>query len=55
MSLCVRPKAFTSDAWYASKTNLNGVKDVQLGFLVGVANNRLVRLGGEAYQRIDPS
>ena len=49
----VRPKAFTSDAWYASKTNLNGVKDVQLGFLVGVAKNRLVRLGGEAYQRID--
>ncbi len=49
----VQPKAFTSDAWYASKANLNLLKNVQLGFLVGVAKNRLVRIGAGAYQRVD--
>jgi len=48
----VRPKAFTSDAWYASKANLNGVKNSQIGFLVGVAKNRLVRVDGGRYQQI---
>jgi hypothetical protein len=49
----VRPIAFTSDAWYASKANLNLVKDAQIGFLVGVAKNRLVRPDGNQYQRVD--
>jgi hypothetical protein len=33
----VEPKAFTSDAWYASKANLNLVKDNQCEFLVLLA------------------
>ena len=49
----VQPKTFTSDAWYASKSNLNLVKDGQLGFLVGVAKNRLVRLAEGHYQRVE--
>ncbi len=49
----VQPRAFTSDAWYASKANLNLVKDNQCEFLVGIAKNRLVRLEGKAYQRVD--
>ncbi len=49
----VRPRTFTGDAWYASKANLNLVKDAQMGFLVGVAKNRLVRLDGGRYQRVD--
>lgn len=49
----LKARAFTSDAWYASKDNLNLVKDARMGFLVGVAKNRLVRLGGGVYQRID--
>lgn len=49
----VRARAFTSDAWYASKANLNLVKNAQMGFLVGIAKNRLVRLGEGRYQRVD--
>jgi len=50
----LRPRAFTSDAWYAAKANLNLVKDDHTGFLVGVATNRLVRLTADApYQRVD--
>jgi DDE superfamily endonuclease len=51
----VQPKTFTSDAWYASKSNLNLVKNSQLGFLVGVAKNRLVRLlsGAEKSSTVD--
>lgn len=49
----LEPRAFTSDAWYASKANLNLVKDDHLGFLVGVAKNRLVRVDYEAFQRVD--
>lgn len=49
----LRPTTFTSDAWYASKANLNLLKDVQLGFLVGVAKNRQVRVGQSQYQRVD--
>jgi hypothetical protein len=49
----VRARAFTSDAWYASKANLNLLRNAQMGFLVGVAKNRLVRLGEGRYQRID--
>lgn len=49
----LHPLAFTSDAWYASKANLNGVKNSQIGFLVGVAKNRLVRPTGKSYQRVD--
>ena len=49
----LQPITFTSDAWYASKANLNLLKDVQLGFLVGIAKNRLVRLGEGQYQRVD--
>lgn len=49
----LRPSTFTSDAWYASKANLNFLKDEQLGFLVGIAKNRLVRVGEGQYQRVD--
>ncbi|ABW25540.1 IS701-like element ISAcma42 family transposase [Acaryochloris marina] len=49
----LRPTTFTSDAWYASKANLNLLKDVQMGFLVGVAKNRQVRVGAQQYQRVD--
>ena len=49
----LQPRAFTSDAWYASKANLNLVKEGQIGFLVGVAKNRSVRVGNEAYRRVD--
>lgn len=45
--------AFTSDTWYASKSNLHQVKNAQWGFLVGVAKNRQVRLEGGKYQRIE--
>lgn len=49
----LRPTTFTSDAWYASKANLNCLKDEQLGFLVGIAKNRLVRVDEAQYQRVD--
>jgi hypothetical protein len=45
--------AFTSDAWYASKSNLYQVKNALWGFLVGVAKNRQVRTEGGKYQRIE--
>ena len=45
--------AFTSDSWYASKDNLNLLKNVEMGFVVGVAKNRQVRIGNQAYQRVD--
>lgn len=48
----MRAKTFTSDAWYASKANLNWIKNAQIGFLVGVAKNRLVRVEGGSYQQI---
>ena len=50
----LRPRAVTSDTWYAAKANLNVLKDDQTGFLVGVAKNRLVRLTPhQAYQRVE--
>ena len=50
----LRPRAVTSDTWYAAKANLNVLKDDQTGFLVGVAKNRLVRLTlHQPYQRVD--
>ena len=50
----LRPRAVTSDTWYAAKANLNVLKDDQTGFLVGVAKNRRVRLTPhQAYQRVD--
>ena len=45
--------AFTSDSWYASKDNLNLLKNVQMGFVVGVAKNRQVRVRNGTYQRVD--
>ena len=49
----LRPRAVTSDTWYAAKANLNVLKDDQTGFLVGVAKNRLVRLTPhQAYQHV---
>ncbi len=49
----VKPKVVTTDAWYASKANLNLLRHRQLGFVVGVAKNRLVKIGQGQYQRID--
>jgi DDE superfamily endonuclease len=49
----VRPRAVTTDAWYASKANLKQLIHHQLGFMVGVAKNRLVSVAGGKYQRID--
>ncbi len=43
----VEPKYITTDAWYASKENLKFFKDKKLGFLVGVAKNRLCSINGE--------
>ena len=37
----LKPKAVTTDAWYSSQLNLKLLKNKQLGFLTGVAKNRL--------------
>ena len=36
----LKPKTVTTDAWYSSQSNLK-LKNKQLGFLTGVAKNRL--------------
>ena len=50
----LRPQTVTSDTWYAAKANLNLLKTDQMGFLVGVAKNRQVRLTSQQpYQRVE--
>ncbi|MGB3494950.1 MAG: transposase [Elainellaceae cyanobacterium] len=50
----LRPRAVTSDTWYAAKANLTLLKNDQTGFLVGIAKNRLVRFTPhQPYQRVE--
>lgn len=37
----------TTDAWYSSQKNLQLLKDKGLGFLMGIAKNRLVTINGQ--------
>jgi len=48
----LQPKHITTDAWYASKKNLKFFRDKELGFLVGVAKNRLCSINGQDYSQI---
>jgi len=48
----LQPKYITTDAWYASKKNLKFFKDKGLGFLVGVAKNRLCSINGQDYTQV---
>ena len=43
----VQPKMVTTDAWYSSQSNLKLLKDKALGFLMGIAKNRLVVINGQ--------
>jgi len=48
----LQPKNITTDAWYASKKNLKFFRDKELGFLVGVAKNRLCSINDQEYSKI---
>lgn len=43
----IQPKMVTTDAWYSSQKNLQLLKDKGLGFLMGIAKNRLVTINGQ--------
>jgi len=43
----VQPRMVTTDAWYASLDNLQLLKDKGLGFLMGIAKNRIVTINGQ--------
>ena len=43
----IQPKMVTTDAWYSSQENLQLLKDKGLGFLMGIAKNRLVTINGQ--------
>ena len=45
----LKPKTVTTDAWYSSQSNLKLLKNKQLGFLTGVAKNRLCSLDGKKF------
>ena len=42
-----KPKMVTTDAWYSSQENLQLLKNKGLGFLMGIAKNRLVTINGQ--------
>lgn len=48
----LKPKATTTDAWYSSRKNLKFFKDKELGFLTGIAKNRLCSVDGKNYTQI---
>ena len=43
----LKPAWMTGDSWYSSRNNLKSLKKEELGFLFGVANNRLVSVEKE--------
>ena len=49
----LKPDFITTDTWYSSQLNLRFFRDKKLGFMVGLAKNRQVRLPGQKYCRID--
>jgi len=48
----LKPKFVTTDAWYASRENLKFLRNKGLGFLVGIAKNRLCSINGQDYTQI---
>ena len=43
----VQPRVVTTDSWYSSQENLQLLKNKELGFLMGIAKNRLVSVNGQ--------
>lgn len=48
----LKPKRVTTDAWYSSKENLKLLKNEGLGFLTGVAKNRLCSVDGKNFTQV---
>jgi hypothetical protein len=48
----LKPKTVTTDAWYSSQKNLKFLKNKQLGFLTGVAKNRLCSVDGKNFTQV---
>ena len=48
----LQPFIVTTDAWYASRKNLKFFKEEGLGFLVGIAKNRLCSINGRDYTQV---
>ncbi len=49
----IQPLNITTDAWYSSRKNLKFFRNKGLEFLVGIAKNRLVKVEGGQYVRVE--
>lgn len=49
----IQPIKLTTDSWYSSRKNLKFFRDKGLDFLVGIAKNRLVKVEGDKYVRVE--
>ena len=49
----IQPLNITTDSWYSSRKNLKFFRNKRLGFLVGIAKNRLVKVEGGQYVRVE--
>lgn len=48
----LQPKIVTTDAWYSSRENLKFLKNKDLGYLMGIAKNRLCSINGQDYIQV---
>ena len=46
-------ETITTDSWYSSKKNLKSFKEKRLNFQVGIAKNRLVKVEGAKWERVE--
>ena len=53
MAWGIQPLNITTDCWYSSRKNLKFFRDKGLEFLVGIAKNRLVKVEGGHYVRVE--